>query len=161
MKTFIKDIKSWITIWIFFLITISIGWFIVYATWWNTTSPTTITNDASLFTDAWNNLTSNKWNEVVNKVNSSKGLDNAKILTCIYNQANAWVVWWKIQTWTTANCGWVSIPSDFTNIIPSLSRVDWTWIQNWTANCTPTTWMIFLDTANLEAIVECSYLVWN
>ncbi|MDD2565467.1 MAG: hypothetical protein PHZ26_00070 [Candidatus Gracilibacteria bacterium] len=64
MKTYINGLKHGLGI-----ISIFILAGIVYAAGtWTTTSPTTITNDASLYTNSGNTLTSAKWNELVNKV---------------------------------------------------------------------------------------------
>lgn len=164
MQNTINDIKYGLTIWIFFLITVFIWWFIVYAAWWNTTSPTTITNDTAVFTDSWNTLTAAKWNELVTKVNynNSKWLNSAKVLNCSYYQVNAWTAGsWKTQTWTASDCWWVNKPSDFTYVLPSIKKVDWGWLQRWVARCYKDIWWIYLDTANSEVSLECSYLVWN
>ncbi|MDD2565466.1 MAG: hypothetical protein PHZ26_00075 [Candidatus Gracilibacteria bacterium] len=68
MKELINKVKNGITQGIGMGIGIAVVG-IVYATGtWTTTSPTTITNDASLYTNSGNTLTSAKWNELVNKV---------------------------------------------------------------------------------------------
>ncbi len=116
--------------------------------WWDS---------STLYTNAGETLTAAKRNALVAK----KWLTDLKLITCTYYSSNAWVVWWKSNTWTTTNCGWTYKPSDFTNCLSAARLTDWNWVQRWLHRCRKAKWDIYLDTASSEVSLGCNYLCRN
>jgi len=82
-KQFIKDIKSWLIISLIFIITVWIFW-TVFA--------------AISHVNNWDNLTSTKWNELVDTVNtSSSSIPSWAVVA--YNLISC-PVWWSAADWT-------------------------------------------------------------
>lgn len=105
-------------------------------------------------------LTSEKWNQLVNKVDSIKWLEDAKVITCRYYSTNEWAIWLKTKTWTTADCGWI-IPNSYAKCLISNRQTDWNWVHRWLQKCDKNDGSIYLDVTNSEVLLRCEYLCRN
>lgn len=146
----VNKILNWVVFstWVLIILWIFIIW--IYLVKWS---------DLITATD-WENLSAEKWNQLVNKVDSIKWLEDAKVISCRYYNTNAWSIWWITKTWTTADCNWF-IPSSYTNCVISNRQTDWNWVHRWLQNCDKNEWWTYLDVNNSEVLFRCEYLCRN
>ena len=108
MKESIKNIKSWMLIWVWILFMLFL-WWIAYTAWLNVENATT-----------WSQLKSESWNNLLTNVESLKS----------WTQIPTWL----ISAFADSNCpsGW--IPADWTSWTPDLRWVFIRWansFDNW------------------------------
>lgn len=140
MKKYLNEIKKWLIFWLSSFLTISLCFWIVFAAWsWSSSSPTTITRDASLYSDVWNTITAAKWNELVNtsKWKTISPSDTASFdITCERRMITSTLVFYADyvsagQIVTYANTSWTF--RDIVNTNKSVfSHWNWftlTWLQ--------------------------------
>jgi hypothetical protein len=104
MKKIMENLKSWVIIWVWFLITIII-WWIAYTAWINMPQ-----------VNSWEPLKASSWNELLNNMEL---LRNSQTVPA----------WW-VLAFNLKNCpsGW--IPADGTNWTPDLRWEFIRWLDN-------------------------------
>ncbi|MEF2175581.1 MAG: hypothetical protein V3575_03850 [Candidatus Absconditabacteria bacterium] len=105
-------------------------------------------------------LTSEKWNQLVNKVDSIKGLEDAKVITCRYYSTNEGAIGLKTKTWTTADCGGI-IPNSYAKCLISNRQTDGNGVHRGLQKCDKNDGSIYLDVTNSEVLLRCEYLCRN
>lgn len=134
MNQILQKFKEWVYIGLWFLFTIWL-WGIIFAAWtWSTTSPTSITWDTSLFSNAWNTLTAAKWNEVVNKINN--------ISTTVPQWTNV-----DLNDTTTTYDKWCLRRWERVNNADSCSWTTW-WLRNVDLVSRDLTWLYYVEWVN-------------
>ena len=123
MNNFLKNIKTWLSIWIWFILIVFLSW-IVYSAW---------TNIPELKKSSWEQLTSTTWNNLVDNIDYLNWWLKIPVwLVSAFNLEKCpagwkpldWTAWtpdlrWKFIRWLNSFDGWQ------TKITGDNSDIDW------------------------------------